>query len=146
MSWSAHDCSRRWPSRCQHLPSIRARQAVGFPSLHWCDERPPIERKRRRIMFTDLIAMEHALQEARLALTNETIPVGSVLISPDGELIGRGRNCIYSAGDCSGHAEIEAIRDAGSLLLRPVYFQRCTLYTTAEPCMMCTGAILAAGV
>lgn len=97
-------------------------------------------------MVTDSLAMEQALQEARLALTNETIPVGSVLIGPDGEVIGRGRNRTYSAGDCSGHAEIEAIRDAGSLLLRPAYFQRCTLYTTAEPCMMCTGAISAAGV
>lgn len=97
-------------------------------------------------MLTDSVAMEHALQEAQLALTNKTIPVGSVLIGPDGELIGRGRNRTYSGGDCTGHAEVEAIRDAGSLLLRHAYFQRCTLYTTAEPCMMCTGAILAAGV
>jgi tRNA(Arg) A34 adenosine deaminase TadA len=58
--------------------------------------------ERRIIIYTDHMAMEHALQEARLALTNKTIPVGSVLVGPDGELIGRGRNRTYSAGDCSG--------------------------------------------
>ncbi|MBO0794625.1 MAG: hypothetical protein J2P36_27235 [Ktedonobacteraceae bacterium] len=66
-------------------------------------------------MSIDHIAMEYALQEARLAFTNESIPVGSVLVGPDEELIGRGRNRTYSAGNYSGLAEVEASRDAGSL-------------------------------
>jgi tRNA(adenine34) deaminase len=93
-------------------------------------------------MQSDRIYIERALEEAQRALTNETIPVGSVLVGADGEIIGRGRNRTYSAGDCSSHAEIEAIRDAGSLLLRSGYRQKCILYTTVEPCMMCTGPSL----
>lgn len=67
-------------------------------------------------------------------------PFGAVVVK-DGDIIGYGHNCVLSKQDPTCHGEIEAIRDAckriGSFDLTG-----CELYTTAEPCPMCLGAIL----
>lgn len=71
-------------------------------------------------------------------------PFGSVIVR-DGTIIGRGHNRVVIDKDPTAHGEVVAIRDAcrniGSFSL-----SGCVLYTTAEPCPMCLGAILWAGI
>ena len=85
--------------------------------------------------------MRQALALARECLADGDVPVGCVVVSPEGEVIGRGRNRREADGDAAAHAEMEAIRDAcktaGSWRLGG-----CTLYVTLEPCPMCAGAII----
>jgi tRNA(Arg) A34 adenosine deaminase TadA len=91
-----------------------------------------------------------AVQEAGKSLDGITYPIGCVIVGPpmgeDGQwIICPGRNHVYEKGDLSAHAEIDAMRRMGSLLLLG-YSGACTLYTTMEPCMMCMEAIRLAGI
>ncbi len=90
--------------------------------------------------------LEAAMQQAHLAYIKKTYPVGAVIVSPDGRIISQGHNHVYSEGDFTSHAEVEAIRKAGHLLMQKENFEGCTLYTTMEPCLMCCGAILLARI
>jgi tRNA(Arg) A34 adenosine deaminase TadA len=80
--------------------------------------------------------MRIALDEARQG----DFPFGAVIVR-DGQVLARGRNLGRTNGDPTAHGEMMAIRrclaDHGSAALRGS-----TLYTTGEPCAMCTGAIL----
>lgn len=71
-------------------------------------------------------------------------PTGSVIVL-SGAVIGRGYNEVSSSGDPTAHAEIVAIRKAAAALGTPD-LSGAHLYTTAEPCPMCCGAILVAGM
>ncbi|RLU80655.1 tRNA-specific adenosine deaminase [Streptomyces griseocarneus] len=85
--------------------------------------------------------MRAALAEAALATGTGDVPVGAVVLAPDGSVIGRGRNEREATGDPTGHAEVLALRDAA----RTVGEWRlggCTLVVTLEPCTMCAGAIV----
>jgi tRNA(adenine34) deaminase len=84
------------------------------------------------------------MEEAKSAYEERTYPVGSVIVDPSGQIIGRGRNDVYSGGDFTAHAEVKAICAAGARLMTWWNFETCTLYTTMEPCLMCCGAILLA--
>lgn len=89
--------------------------------------------------------MRLALDEARAALSTEDVPVGAVVLSPNGDVIGRGRNVRELDADPTGHAEMVAIREAA----RAVGEWRltgCTLVVTLEPCTMCAGALVLARV
>lgn len=94
---------------------------------------------------SDLELMRLALDEAALAATEGEIPVGAVLVSRDGQVLGTGRNARIIDKDPTAHAEIIAIREA-SALRGDAVFEGCTLVVTLEPCVMCAGAILAARV
>lgn len=97
-------------------------------------------------MYGDRYYLELALAQAESADREGSLPIGAVVVGPDGQVLGEGRNRIFSAGDPTCHAEIDALRRAGPLLSAPQYSGRSTLYTTLEPCLMCTGAILLASV
>jgi tRNA(adenine34) deaminase len=88
--------------------------------------------------------MEIALVEARAARDRGEVPVGAVAVS-DERLIGRGRNRTEELQDPVAHAEILALREAarelGSWRLLGV-----TLYSTLEPCAMCSGACVLARI
>jgi tRNA(adenine34) deaminase len=89
--------------------------------------------------------MEQALAEARKALAAAEVPVGAVVVTKDGEIVGRGFNHPISAHDPTGHAEIVAIRDAARKLTN-YRLTGTTLYCTLEPCVMCAGAIVHARI
>ncbi len=84
-------------------------------------------------------AMRLALAEARAALETEDVPIGAVVLSGDGEVLGRGRNVREAAHDPTGHAEIVALR-AAALARGEWRLEGCTLVVTLEPCTMCAGA------
>ncbi|ALR07190.1 tRNA adenosine(34) deaminase TadA [Xylella fastidiosa] len=90
--------------------------------------------------------MRHALTLAHRAATEfDEIPVGAVLISPEGTLLGEGCNYNITSHDPSAHAEIMALRAAGHQL-RNHRMPGCTLYVTLEPCLMCAMAIIHARI
>ena len=90
-------------------------------------------------------AMLLALTEARAALATDDVPVGAVVLGPDGSVLGRGRNDREATRDPTGHAEVVAIREAATAL-GSWRLDDCTLVVTLEPCTMCAGAIVLARV
>ena len=100
-------------------------------------------------MPTDEDFMRLAIAEAQAAEAAGEVPVGAIIVTPSGEIIGRGNNQVLRTNDPTAHAEIVALRAAGLALsnyrlLTPE--GGCTLYCTLEPCAMCAGAILHARI
>nr|WP_281174931.1 tRNA adenosine(34) deaminase TadA [Actinomadura oligospora] len=88
-------------------------------------------------------SMRLALDEARLAARAGDVPVGAVVLGPDGDVLGRGHNDRERTCDPTGHAEIVAMREAASAL-GSWRLSGCTLVVTLEPCTMCAGAAVQA--
>lgn len=86
-----------------------------------------------------------ALAQAQLALQTADVPIGAVVLGPDGGILGLGRNEREAHGDPTAHAEIVAIREAAANL-GSWRLADCTLVVTLEPCAMCAGAIVLARV
>lgn len=93
----------------------------------------------------DRAAMLDALEEARSAMLTDDVPVGAIVLDPNGVVIGRGRNNREAAHDPTGHAEIVALREAAARLGQ-WRLDDCTLVVTLEPCTMCAGAIVGARI
>lgn len=83
--------------------------------------------------------MRQALIEAHKALEADEIPIGAVVVA-NGSIIGRGHNLTETLHDVTAHAEMQAIT-AAEEYLGGKYLDKCTLYVTVEPCIMCAGAI-----
>ena len=88
--------------------------------------------------------MRRALELARRAEDSGEVPVGAVLVG-DGGLIAQGQNAPVERSDPTAHAEIQALRAAGSALGN-YRLPGTTLYVTMEPCPMCAGALVHARV
>ena len=88
--------------------------------------------------------MRVALEEARRAESEGNVGVGSAIVR-DGALLARGRNLVPTTGDPTAHAETVALRAAAEALSSDD-MSGCALYTTFEPCPMCCGALMNAGV
>jgi len=86
--------------------------------------------------------MSLALQQAELAQAQGEVPVGAVLVGPDG-LIAQSFNQPIRRKDPTAHAEINCLRDAGQIL-NNYRLPGTTLYVTLEPCAMCAGAMIQA--
>ena len=89
--------------------------------------------------------MRHALTLAERAAQAGDVPVGAVVVSSSGELLGEGWNQRERDGDPSAHAEVVAIR-AAAARLGTWRLAGCTLVVTMEPCPMCAGAAMLARV
>ena len=95
----------------------------------------------------DRLFLEMALEEAEQALKENTYPVGAVIVDEKYNLISRGRNRVHSAKDATSHAEIDAIRNAGEAIFKAkIKREKFTMYSSLEPCPMCTGGILFANI
>lgn len=90
--------------------------------------------------YSDEYWMSIALEQADIAEQHGEIPVGAVLVKDD-ELIATGYNLSILNHDPSAHAEMQAIRSAGSVLSNYRMID-CTLYVTLEPCSMCAGLLV----
>lgn len=89
--------------------------------------------------------MEDALAEARAAAKRGEVPVGAVVVSPDGQIIARAGNRTRELSDPSAHAEMLAIRAACAAVGSERLIGH-DLYVTLEPCAMCAGVIAAARI
>jgi tRNA(adenine34) deaminase len=97
-----------------------------------------------------------AIGEAQRALVTEDVPIGAVVIGPDGGVLGSGRNQREELGDPTAHAEVVAIRQAADRLRALSKLdggtgdgwrlEDCTLVVTLEPCAMCAGAVVLARI
>ena len=92
-------------------------------------------------MVTDswLGAMRRALELAAGARVAGDVPIGAVVLGPDGAVLGEGFNVRERDGDPTGHAEVVALRAAAERAGQ-WRLSGCTLVVTLEPCTMCAGA------
>lgn len=88
--------------------------------------------------------MREALRMAKEAQLAGEVPVGAVIVC-EGKIIARARNERETNGDPTAHAEVLALRRAAEALGRR-RLDGCALYVTLEPCPMCAGAIVMAGL
>lgn len=86
-------------------------------------------------------AMGLALEQAALAPAHDDVPVGAVVLGPDGAVLGAGHNDREGSGDPTAHAEVLALR-AAAAAVGQWRLSGCTLVVTLEPCTMCAGAIV----
>ncbi len=112
--------------------------------LPWADGTfPPGTVEARREAWGALMGL--ALHEATHALASDDVPVGALVVGPDGRLLGVGRNRREETGDPTAHAEVLALRQAAATL-GEWRLEGCTLVVTLEPCVMCAGALVLARV
>ena len=83
-------------------------------------------------------------------LSEETVTAGdqqfaAVLVGPGRELLIEARQSRVATNDCTAHAEMNVIREA-SPRWDWAFLERCTLYSSTEPCLMCTGAFAWSGI
>ena len=95
-------------------------------------------------MITDEQWMKIAIDEAHLAMDENEIPVGAVLVK-ENKLIAQAHNQPIRKSDPTAHAEIEVLRKAGEIL-HNYRLKKTTLYVTLEPCTMCFGAMIHARI
>jgi len=86
-----------------------------------------------------------ALAEGREALATGDVPVGALVVTAAGDVVGRGHNAREATGDPTAHAEVLALREAAAAL-GEWRLEGCTLVVTLEPCTMCAGAAVLARV
>ena len=84
--------------------------------------------------------MERALDQARAAAARAEVPVGAVLLAPDGHLLAEAGNRTRELSDPTAHAEVLVIREAAAKL-GTQRLEGTTLFVTLEPCPMCAAAI-----
>lgn len=96
-------------------------------------------------VLTDEEYMEKALELAQEAASRGEIPVGAVVVDKDGKVIGEGFNRREELQSPTAHAEVLAIEQAAKTLHNR-RLSGCTLYVTLEPCPMCAGAVMNAGL
>lgn len=86
------------------------------------------------------VFMKMAMQEAQEAARQREVPVGAVIVSSKGEILGRGRNNLMGSCDPTAHAEIVALRAACEAVGQH-RLDGASLYVTLEPCAMCGHAL-----
>jgi len=89
--------------------------------------------------------MGQALDVASGALAAGDVPVGAVVLSAEGRVLGTGHNQREADGDPTAHAEMVALR-AAAATREGWRLQNCTLVVTLEPCIMCAGALMLARI
>ena len=114
------------------MTAMTAPSVATFPA-----EQPVAER--------DATYLRQAIELSRTARQRGNRPFGSVIVAPDGTVLGAGWNSNGESGDCTAHAEVQAIREACQRHDRAA-LEQATLYASGEPCVMCAGAIFWANI
>jgi len=98
-----------------------------------------------RQALTPAEAMALALARAAEAARLGEVPVGAVLLDPDGQVLAEAGNRVEAGPDPTAHAEILVLRE-GAVRLSTPRLVNCTLVVTLEPCAMCAQAIALARI
>jgi len=85
-----------------------------------------------------------AIAVSKRAVSNGNHPFGAVLADAGGTVVLEAENTVLTSGDVTGHAETNLVRAASGR--NPEELRASTLYTSCEPCAMCSGAIYWAGI
>ena len=96
-------------------------------------------------MNDHLTHLRAAIAVARRSRENGNHPFGALLVDETGAVLLEAENTVNTARDCTGHAETNLVRLASQRFDRAV-LERSTLYTSTEPCAMCSGAIHWSGI
>lgn len=94
---------------------------------------------------TDRVLLRAAVERARGSRAEGNHPFGAILADRDGAVLLEAGNTVGTERDCTGHAETNLARAASKAYDRE-FLGSCTLYTSAEPCAMCSGAIYWSGI
>lgn len=94
-------------------------------------------------IFDHIWFMGLALEQAELAYKASEVPVGAVLVSPEGDVLSKQFNIKEVNHNPTGHAELLALQE-GAKKLQNWRLSDCTLYVTLEPCPMCLAAMVQA--
>jgi tRNA(adenine34) deaminase len=97
------------------------------------------------VSASDEALIRLALEAARSAGPDD-VPIGAVVLGPDGTELARAANAREALGDPTAHAEILALRKAAARLGDGWRLADCTLAVTVEPCTMCAGALVLARI
>lgn len=96
-------------------------------------------------MKDDKELVRTAIEVAKESKKKGNLPFGCVLVNEDGKVVLKGENTIHTDHDCLAHAEINLIREACKKYDFS-YLNSCSIYTSDEPCPMCTAAIYWSGI
>ena len=91
-----------------------------------------------------ILYMREALKEAKVAFSEEEVPVGAVIVY-QGKIIARAHNQVERLKDPTAHAEMIALTSAANFL-KTKWLNQASAYVTIEPCSMCAGALVLARV
>ena len=93
----------------------------------------------------DATYLRQAIAWSRTARERGNRPFGAVVVSAEGTILAEAYCNTGETGDCTGHAETNAVRELTPRVSRDV-LALATLYSSAEPCVMCAGAIFWSGI
>ena len=94
---------------------------------------------------TDERHLRRAIELAHAARAAGNMPYGSLLVGPAGDVLAEDRNTVVTERDITAHPELKLARWAARQL-DPDITRQTTMYTSCEPCPMCTGAIARSGL
>lgn len=94
----------------------------------------------------DRALVRRAIAVARDAVTHGDVPIGALVVGPDGTELASAHNAREELGDPTAHAEIIALRAAAVRYGDGWRLDGCTLVVTVEPCTMCAGALVLARI
>jgi tRNA(adenine34) deaminase len=94
---------------------------------------------------TDERLLRAAIELSARARRAGNQPYGALLADAEGRVLLEAGNTQVTTGDCTGHAELNLVRDASTRFDRAL-LATCTVYASGEPCPMCAGSIYWAGV
>lgn len=97
-------------------------------------------------MTPDETRVRRAIEVAAGAADTEDVPIGAVVLAPDGTELAAAANAREALGDPTAHAEILALRAAAARNGDGWRLTGCTLVVTVEPCTMCAGALVLARI
>ena len=84
--------------------------------------------------------LKRTIELAEQAVKHGNTPFGALLVDHEGNIILEQENIEITENDCTGHAETTLMRKASKLYSKD-FLLNCTIYTSVEPCAMCSGAI-----
>lgn len=93
----------------------------------------------------DIKCLRRAIEVSRQSRKVGNTPFGAVLADEEGNILLEQQNVEITENKCTGHAETQ-LAERASHMYSKEFLAKCTLYSTAEPCVMCAGAIYWAGI